>query len=226
MIEKMAYDFAKKEVMPIIKEHDRNHTFPHELLPKMAELGFLGLCLPVRYGGAGFDYLSLGIVSEALEYADSSVRETMAVHLALHAMPIFQWGTEEQKRTFLPPLASGEHIGCFGLTEPGAGSDVAAMRTHGAQGRRRLHPERREDVDHPLQHRRPLPGLRQDQSGEGRRRDDRLHPRTRHEGADDRHHRGQDGRARQQHRLGQHARRARPSRHTAWARRARGSRSP
>ena len=129
MIEKMAYDFAKKEVMPIIKDHDRTHTFPHELLPKMAELGFLGLCLPVRYGGAGFDYLSLGIVSEALEYADSSVRETLAVHLALHAMTIFQWGTEEQKRTFLPPLARGELIGCFGLTEPGAGSDVAAMRT-------------------------------------------------------------------------------------------------
>ncbi len=60
MIEKMAYDFTRKEVMPIIKEHDRNHTFPHELLPKMAELGFLGLCLPVRYGGAGLDFISLG----------------------------------------------------------------------------------------------------------------------------------------------------------------------
>ncbi|HHY54735.1 MAG TPA: butyryl-CoA dehydrogenase [Chloroflexi bacterium] len=129
MIEKMAYDFTRKEVMPIIKEHDRNHTYPHELLPKMAELGFLGLCLPVRYGGAGLDYLSLGIVSEALEYGDSSVRETIAVHLGLHALPIFQWGTEEQKREFLPPLARGEHIACFGLTEPGAGSDVAAMRS-------------------------------------------------------------------------------------------------
>jgi len=73
------------------------------------------------------DYLSLGIVSEGLEFADSSVRETIAVHLGLHAMPIFQWGTEEQKRHFLPALASGEHIGCFGLTEPGAGSDVAAL---------------------------------------------------------------------------------------------------
>lgn len=93
----------------------------------MAALGLMGVCLPVRYGGAGMDYLSLGIVSEGLEYADSSVRETIAVHLGLHALPIFQWGTEEQKRDFLPPLATGERLACFGLTEPGAGSDVAAM---------------------------------------------------------------------------------------------------
>jgi alkylation response protein AidB-like acyl-CoA dehydrogenase len=129
MIEKMAYDFARREVMPIIKEHDRSHTFPHQLLPKMADLGFLGVCLPVRYGGAGLDYIALGILSEAMEFADSSVRETIAVHLGLHAMPIFQWGTEEQKRSMLPDLASGNHIGCFGLTEPGAGSDVAALRS-------------------------------------------------------------------------------------------------
>ncbi len=127
MVEKMVYDFARKEVIPIIREHDRSQTYPVELLPKMAALGFLGVCLPVRYGGAGMDYISLGIVSEGLEYADSSVRETIAVHLGLHALPIFQWGTEEQRRAFLPPLASGEHIACFGLTEPGAGSDVAGM---------------------------------------------------------------------------------------------------
>jgi alkylation response protein AidB-like acyl-CoA dehydrogenase len=127
MIEKMVYDFARKEVMPIIKEHDDNHTFPYGLLPKMAAQGFLGVCLPVRYGGAGMDYISLGIVSEGLEWADSSVRETIAVHLGLHAMPIFQWGTEEQKERFLPPLATGKNIACFGLTEPGAGSDVAGM---------------------------------------------------------------------------------------------------
>jgi alkylation response protein AidB-like acyl-CoA dehydrogenase len=127
MVEKMVYDFARKEIMPIIKEHDRNHLFARELLPKMAAQGFLGVCLPVRYGGAGMDYISLGIVSEGLEWADSSARETVAVHLGLHGMPIFQWGTEEQKNSFLPPLASGENIACFGLTEPGAGSDVAGM---------------------------------------------------------------------------------------------------
>lgn len=127
MIQKMVYDFARKEILPIIKEYDRNHTFPHQLLPKIAEQGFMGVCLPVRYGGAGMDYISLGLVSEGLEWADSSVRETIAVHLGLHALPIFQWGTEQQKQRFLPPLATGEKIGCFGLTEPGAGSDVAAM---------------------------------------------------------------------------------------------------
>jgi glutaryl-CoA dehydrogenase (non-decarboxylating) len=127
MIRKVVYDFARKEIMPIIKEHDRNHTFPRDLLPKMAAQGFLGVCLPVRYGGAGMDYIALGLLSEGLEWADSSVRETIAVHVGLHALPIFQWGTEEQKRTFLPPLATGENIACFGLTEPGAGSDVAGM---------------------------------------------------------------------------------------------------
>lgn len=127
MIEQLVYEFARKEILPIIKQHDRNHTYPHELLPKLAERGFMGVCLPVRYGGAGMDYISLGIVSEGLEWADSSVRETIAVHLGLHAMPIFQWGTEEQKRQFLPPLATGQKIACFGLTEPGAGSDVAGM---------------------------------------------------------------------------------------------------
>jgi len=127
MIEQMVYDFARKEILPIIKEHDRTHTFPHELLPKMAEQGFMGVCLPIRYGGAGMDYISLGIVSEGLEWADSSVRETIAVHLGLHAIPIFQWGAEEQKQKFLPPLATGQKVACFGLTEPGAGSDVAGM---------------------------------------------------------------------------------------------------
>ena len=129
LVRKMAYDFTRNEVMPIIAEHDRKHTFPSELLPKMAQLGFLGICLPARYGGAGMDFLSLGIVCEALEYGDSSVRETIAVHLALHALPIFQWGTEEQKQAFLPDLACGAHVACFGLTEPGAGSDVAAIQT-------------------------------------------------------------------------------------------------
>lgn len=129
MVRDMAYNFSRREVQPIIKDHDRNHTFPHDLVPKMAELGFLGICLPVRYGGAGMDYISLGMASEGLEFGDSSVRETVAVHLGLHALPIFQWGTEEQKQRFLPPLATGENLACFGLTEPGAGSDAAALST-------------------------------------------------------------------------------------------------
>src|SRR5688500_8332555 len=89
MIEKMVYDFDGKEMLLNIKEHDQNHNFLRPLLGKLAEQGFLGVCLPVRYGGAGMDYISLGIVSEGLEWADSSVRETIAVHLGLHALPIF-----------------------------------------------------------------------------------------------------------------------------------------
>jgi alkylation response protein AidB-like acyl-CoA dehydrogenase len=129
MVQNMAYDFAQKEIMPIIKEHDRNHTLPVELSSKMAAQGFLAMCLPVRYGGAGMDYISMGIVSEAFEWADTSVRETLAVHLGLHTLPIFQWGTEEQKQRFLPSLATGENMACFGLTEPGAGSDVGNMNS-------------------------------------------------------------------------------------------------
>jgi len=127
MVQKMAYDFARGEIIPIIKDHDRNHTFPMELIPRMAELGFLGICLPDQYDGAGMDYISLGIVSEGLEYADSSCRETIAVHLGLHGLPIFQWGTDVQKDAWLPPLARGDYLACFGLTEPNAGSDVAGM---------------------------------------------------------------------------------------------------
>ncbi len=127
MVRRTAYEFSRREILPIIKEHDRAHTFPREIIPKLGALGFLGVCLPVRYGGAGMDYISLGMISEGLEFGDSSVRETIAVHLGLHALPIFQWGTEEQKQTFLPPLATGENLACFGLTEPGAGSDVAAL---------------------------------------------------------------------------------------------------
>jgi alkylation response protein AidB-like acyl-CoA dehydrogenase len=133
MIKNTVYDFVRKDVIPIIREHDRNHTFPQELIPKIAELGLLGVCLPVRYGGSGMDYISYGVVSEGLEYGDSSVRETLAVHLGLHALPIFQWGTEEQKGRFLPPLATGKNLACFGLTEPGAGSDVAAMASHASK---------------------------------------------------------------------------------------------
>ncbi len=129
MLQKTVRAFAKNEVLPVIKEVEPRHEFPRVLLPKMAEMGLLGVCIPVRYGGAGFDYVSLGIASEALEWADSSVRETLAVHVGLNSLALLQWGTEEQKQKYLIPQSRGEKIGCFGLTEPGAGSDVAALRT-------------------------------------------------------------------------------------------------
>lgn len=122
-------EFAAREILPSIKENDRKQTFDRSLLPKMAAAGLLGISVPVRYGGAGFDYISLGIVAEELEYADTSARVIISVHNALNSLGIFQWGTEEQKQMFLVPQARGEKIGAFCLTEPGAGTDVAALRS-------------------------------------------------------------------------------------------------
>ncbi len=127
MVRQMVHEFSAKEIRSIIKDYDRRQEYPMELLPKMAELGILGICIPVRYGGAGMDYISLGIVSEELEWADASVRETIAVHVALNSLALLQWGTEEQKQKYLVPQAKGEKIACYGLTEPAAGSDVAGL---------------------------------------------------------------------------------------------------
>jgi glutaryl-CoA dehydrogenase (non-decarboxylating) len=128
MVQKMVRDFAQKEVMPDIREWDRKQEMSPSLLPRMAELGILGINIPVRYGGQGFDYISLGLVCEELEAADSTLRVVMSVHMGLNSMALLQWGTEEQKQKFLGPQAKGEKYACFGLTEPGAGSDVAGMK--------------------------------------------------------------------------------------------------
>ncbi len=127
MVQQMVRDFIQKEVNPIIKEYDRKHEMAPFILPRMAELGILGINIPVRYGGQGFDYIALGIVCEELEAGDSTLRVVMSVHMGLNSMALLQWGTEEQKKKFLTPQARGEKIASFGLTEPGAGSDVAAM---------------------------------------------------------------------------------------------------
>jgi glutaryl-CoA dehydrogenase (non-decarboxylating) len=129
MVQKMVRDFAQKEVAPIIKEHDRKQEPIPWLLKRMGELGLLGLPFPVRYGGQGMDYLALGLACEELEAVDTHLRVVMSVHVGLCAMTVFQWGTEQQKREFLVPLARGEKIGCGAFTEAGMGSDVAAMRT-------------------------------------------------------------------------------------------------
>ncbi|UCE00283.1 MAG: acyl-CoA dehydrogenase family protein [Chloroflexota bacterium] len=127
MVQQMVKGFAQKEVYPIIKEQDRKQEMAPLILPRMAELGILGICIPVRYGGQGMDYLSLGLVCEELEAVDSTLRVVMSVHMGLNSLALLQWGSEEQKEEFLIPQAKGERIGCFGLTEPGAGSDVAAI---------------------------------------------------------------------------------------------------
>lgn len=125
MVQKMVRDFARKEVAPTIKEADREQEMAAHVLPRMGELGILGICIPVRYGGQGMDYISLGLASEELEVIDTTLRVVMSVHNGLASMTLFQWGTEEQKEKYLVPIARGEKIGCGAFSEPGAGSDFA-----------------------------------------------------------------------------------------------------
>lgn len=129
MVQKMVRDFAQKEVAPVIKEFDRKQEMAPFVLKRMGELGILGICFPVRYGGQGMDFISLGLTCEELEAVDTHLRVVMSVHTGLCSLTLFQWGSEEQKLKFLVPLARGEKIGCGAFTEPGMGSDVAAMRT-------------------------------------------------------------------------------------------------
>jgi len=128
MAQAMVRDFVHKEVAPTITEWDQKQDMAPFVLPRMAELGILGINIPVRYGGQGLDYISLGLVCEELEVVDATLRVVMSVHMGLCSMGLLQWGTEEQKQKFLVPLARGEKYGSFGLTEPDAGSDVGALR--------------------------------------------------------------------------------------------------
>jgi glutaryl-CoA dehydrogenase (non-decarboxylating) len=131
LTQKTVRGFARKEIAPVIKEFDRRQEPIEWLLSRMGELGILGLPFPVKHGGQGMDYVSLGLACEELEAVDTHLRVVMSVHVGLCAMTLFQWGTEQQKQAFLLPLAKGEKIGCGAFTESGMGSDVAAMRTTG-----------------------------------------------------------------------------------------------
>ncbi|MBX6764299.1 MAG: acyl-CoA dehydrogenase family protein [Rubrobacteraceae bacterium] len=119
--------FADEVVAPGAAERDQNDVYPQEIFEKLAAMGFMGLCVPAEYGGAGKDFLSYVLAIEQLSRADAGVGVTLAVHTSAGTLPILQYGTEEQKRRWVPPLARGERIGCFALTEPGAGSDAAAI---------------------------------------------------------------------------------------------------
>ena len=121
-------EFARKEVSPVIKDFDRRQEPIDWVLARMGELGILGLPFPVRYGGQGMDYIALGLACEELEAVDTHLRVAMSVHVGLCAMTLLQWGSEAQKQEFLVPLARGTKIGCGAFTEPGMGSDLAAMR--------------------------------------------------------------------------------------------------
>ncbi|MCJ7716710.1 MAG: acyl-CoA dehydrogenase family protein [Anaerolineales bacterium] len=131
MVQKMVRDFAAKEVAPTIQEQDRLGGMAPHVIPRMAELGILGITIPVKYGGQGMDYISLGLACEELEAVDTSLRVIISVHNGLTCLTLLQWGTEEQKEKFLIPLAKGTKIGCGAFTEPGAGSDFAHILATG-----------------------------------------------------------------------------------------------
>lgn len=128
-IQSLARDFANDEVAPLAREADETGNFPMRLIGRMAELGFLGGPIAKEYGGAAMDAVSFALVCEELGRADSSVRGLLTVHASLVSGCIEKWGTDEQKRRYLPQLASGEWVGCYCLTEPDAGSDASSLRT-------------------------------------------------------------------------------------------------
>ena len=129
ILENSVREWAAREVAPRIRELDREHRFDSNILVQMAELGLLGCSVPSEYGGAGMDYISLGIVSEELEYVDTSLRVIMSVHAGLNCLSLLTWGTEDQKQRYLVPQAQGKKIATYGLTEPAAGSDVRGIQT-------------------------------------------------------------------------------------------------
>ncbi|MFG6149201.1 acyl-CoA dehydrogenase family protein [Halobacillus sp. B23F22_1] len=133
MLRKTVRDFTDKEIMPFIGEWDANGFFDKTILKKLADLGLMGVCIQEKYGGSGMDYNSLAIVCEELERGDTAFRTAVSVHTGLNSMTLLQWGTEEQKQKYLLPQAKGEKIGAFGLTEPGAGSDVASLQSTAAR---------------------------------------------------------------------------------------------
>jgi short-chain 2-methylacyl-CoA dehydrogenase len=129
LVRRTVRDFAEQRIAPVAEELDREERFPYDIVRELAELGLMGMPIPEEYGGAGTDTLSYAIAIEELTRVDSSVAITVAAHTSLGTMPIFLFGSEEQKREWLPQLASGQKLAAFGLTEPDAGSDAGATRT-------------------------------------------------------------------------------------------------
>jgi glutaryl-CoA dehydrogenase (non-decarboxylating) len=129
LLEQSVSEWAGRKVAPRIKDLDREHRFDRGILPQMAELGVLGVCIPSEYGGAGMDYISLGLASEELEYVDTSLRVILSVHVGLNCLTLLAWGSEDQRQRYLAPQAQGRKIATFGLTEPAAGSDVRGIQT-------------------------------------------------------------------------------------------------
>ena len=130
MVRDATREFVKREVSPIIEEAAQTATFPKQILKGLAEIGAFGPYIPEEYGGAGLDQISYGLIMQEIERGDSGIRSTASVQSSLVMYPIFQYGTEEQRKKYLPKLASGEMVGCFGLTEPDHGSNPGGMTTN------------------------------------------------------------------------------------------------
>jgi alkylation response protein AidB-like acyl-CoA dehydrogenase len=134
LIRRSAREFCDREIVPNARDWDRSERMDEGIVPKLAEIGFLGCALPEEYGGMGLDTISYCLVMEELGRADSSVRGIVSVNNGLAGKTIAKWGTDEQKRQWLPRMASGEALGCYGLTEPGSGSDPASLVTRATRG--------------------------------------------------------------------------------------------
>ncbi|RWZ87021.1 MULTISPECIES: acyl-CoA dehydrogenase family protein [Hydrotalea] len=130
MVRDAVRNYVKKEISPIIEEYAQNATFPEQIVSQLGQLGCFGPTIPAQYGGGGLDYISYGLMMQELERGDSGVRSTASVQGSLVMFPIYAYGNEEQRNKYLPKLASGEWLGCFGLTEPNHGSNPAGMLTH------------------------------------------------------------------------------------------------
>ena len=130
LIRESVRSYVKKEISPIIEDYAQRAEFPQQIVKQLGDLGCFGPTVPMEYGGGGLDYISYGLMMQELERGDSGVRSTASVQGSLVMFPIYQYGSEEQRKKYLPKLASGEWLGCFGLTEPNHGSDPSSMLTN------------------------------------------------------------------------------------------------
>src|SRR5246127_1768113 len=129
LIQDTVRTFVDERVLPVAVRNDIEHRLDFELIEGLAELGVLGIVVPEEYGGAGLDFVAEALACEEIERGEAAFRTLVSVHVGLNSLALLRYGSEEQKRRWLVPQARGEKLGCFGLTEPGAGSDVAAMRS-------------------------------------------------------------------------------------------------
>src|SRR3954447_10631103 len=129
LIQDTAREFTDREIVPRARDNDRNHHFDVDLVAKIAAQGYLGAIVPREYGGAGLEYFPYGLIVEQIGRGDSAMRTVVSVQTSLVCSSLVRWGTEEQKQRYLPPLCSGEWLGCCGLTEPDTGSDAANQKS-------------------------------------------------------------------------------------------------